>query len=226
MDRINARCISAVYKYVFPNFLKNMKGENEKMKKKTVALLLALVLVFGAAVGGTIAYLMDSTDSVTNTFTVGKVDIDLYETKDGKHVTGNAYQLIPGTTYAKDPTVTVTADSEDCYLFVKFEEKNNAAKYLNYTSNLKTPDWTRGDGTNIPADVWYRVVNKDDTKKTFNLLAGNDTYTNGCITVNGTTVTNESMNTAKTAELVYTAYAIQKANFDSAADAWAAIPKA
>lgn len=199
------------------------------MKKKTLALLLALVLVFGAAVGGTIAYLTAKTDPVVNTFTVGKVAITLDEkdtdgSSNGKRDTANAYQLIPGTTYEKDPTVTVKAGSEDCYLFVKFEEKNGVATYLNYTSKLKAPEWTQGDGTNIPADVWYREVTKADTDTVFTLLAGNDTYTNGCITVNANTVTNESMNTAKTAELVYTAYACQKSGFESdAAGAWAAV---
>ena len=192
------------------------------MKKRTLALLLALVLVFGAAVGGTIAYLTDTTDPVTNTFTVGKVDITLTETfntdtnNDQKNDAWQA-QLIPGTTYAKDPVVTVTADSEDCWLFVKFEEKNDAATYLNYTSNLTAEnDWTRGDGTNIPSNVWYRAVNKADATKSFHLLDG-DT-----VTINSTAVTNENMNTAANAQLVYTAYACQKANM-TAVDAWAAV---
>ena len=192
------------------------------MKKRTLALILALVLVFGAAVGGTIAYLTDTTDPVTNTFTVGKVDITLTETfntdtnGDQKNDAWKA-QLIPGTTYTKDPVVTVTADSEDCWLFVKFEEKNDAATYLNYTSNLTAEnDWTRGDGTNIPSNVWYRAVNKADATKSFHLLDG-DT-----VTINSTAVTNENMNTAANAQLVYTAYACQKANM-TAVDAWAAV---
>ena len=192
------------------------------MKKKTLALLLALVLVFGAAVGGTIAYLTDTTGPIANTFTVGKVDITLTETfntdtnNDQKNDAWQA-QLIPGTTYAKDPVVTVTADSEDCWLFVKFEEKNDAATYLNYTSNLTAEnDWTRGDGTNIPSNVWYRAVNKADATKSFHLLDG-DT-----VTINSTAVTNENMNTAANAQLVYTAYACQKANM-TAVDAWAAV---
>ena len=197
------------------------------MKKRTLALILALVLVFGAAVGGTIAYLTDTTDPVTNTFTVGKVDITLTETfntdtnNDQKNDAWQA-QLIPGTTYAKDPVVTVTADSEDCWLFVKFEEKNDAATYLNYTSNLTAEnDWTRGDGTNIPSNVWYRAVPKAATNTSFQLLAGDNTYPNGCISVNNN-VTNDNMNTAANAQLVYTAYACQKANM-TAVDAWAAV---
>lgn len=197
------------------------------MKKKTLALLLALVLVFGAAVGGTIAYLTDTTGPITNTFTVGKVDITLTETfntdtnNDGTNDAWKA-QLIPGTTYTKDPIVTVTNDSEDCWLFVKFEEKNSPATYLNYTSNLTTANgWTQGDGTNIPTNVWYRAVNKTDATKSFQLLAGDSTYPTGCISVKNT-VTNGDMDTASDAQLVYTAYACQKANM-SAIDAWTAV---
>ena len=195
------------------------------MKKK----ILALVLVFGAAVGGTIAYLTDTTGPIANTFTVGKVDITLTETfntdTDGDR-TNDAWkaQLIPGTTYAKDPVVTVIADSEDCWLFVKFEEKNDAATYLNYTSNL-TPEngWTPGDGTDIPSNVWYRAVNKADATKSFQLLAGDNTYTTGCISVKDA-VTKDDMAAASAAELVYTAYACQKDNM-TAVDAWAEVNK-
>lgn len=199
------------------------------MKKKTLALLLALVLVFGAAVGGTIAYLTDTTDPVTNTFTVGKVDITLTETfntdtnNDQKNDAWQA-QLIPGTTYAKDPVVTVTNDSEDCWLFVKFEEKNNPTNYLDYTSNLTEANgWTQGDNTNIPSNVWYRAVAKDATVKSFQLLAGNDDYATGCISVKNT-VTNGDMDTASDAQLVYTAYACQSANMTVNA-AWAEVSK-
>ena len=199
------------------------------MKKRTLALILALVLVFGAAVGGTIAYLTDTTGPIANTFTVGKVDITLTETfntdtnKDGKIDAWQA-QLIPGTTYAKDPVVTVTADSEDCWLFVRFEEKNDAATYLNYTSNLTAANgWTQGDGTNIPSNVWYRAVNKADPTKSFQLLAGNNDYLTGCISVKNT-VTNDNMTAASAAQLVYTAYACQSANMSVNA-AWTEVNK-
>ena len=50
------------------------------MKKKTIALLLVMMMVFGITVGGTIAYLTDS-EKVVNTFTVGNVQIKLDEAK-------------------------------------------------------------------------------------------------------------------------------------------------
>ena len=86
------------------------------MKTKSKALLLTLcaVLLVAASVLGTMAYLT-STDTVTNTFTVGKVEIKLDETDvtnpNGPRVTANSYKLMPGTTYTKDPTVTVKAGS-------------------------------------------------------------------------------------------------------------------
>ena len=87
------------------------------MKTKSKALLLTLcaVLLVAASVLGTMAYLT-STDTVTNTFTVGKVEIKLDETDvtnpTGPRVQANSYKLMPGTTYTKDPTVTVKAGSQ------------------------------------------------------------------------------------------------------------------
>lgn len=107
------------------------------MKTKSKALLLTLcaVLLVAASVLGTMAYLT-STDTVTNTFTVGKVEIKLDEAKvtaDGipvegaARVTANSYKLMPGTTYTKDPTVTVKAGSEDSYVRMKVTFNNAAA---------------------------------------------------------------------------------------------------
>lgn len=94
--------------------------------KKTLTVLLALVLVIAMSVAGTMAYLT-STDTVTNTFTVGNVAITLDEAAvdeygvatDAPRTNANEYRLIPGHNYLKDPTIHVAANSEDCYLFVK-----------------------------------------------------------------------------------------------------------
>lgn len=99
------------------------------MKTKSKALLLTLcaVLLVAASVLGTMAYLT-STDTVTNTFTVGKVEIKLDETDvtnpNGPRVKANSYKLMPGTTYTKDPTVTVLKGSEDSYVRMKVTFNN------------------------------------------------------------------------------------------------------
>ena len=119
------------------------------MKTKSKALLLTLcaVLLIAASVLGTMAYLT-STDTVTNTFTVGKVEIKLDETDvtnpTGPRVQANSYKLMPGTTYTKDPTVTVKAGSEESYVRMKVTFNNAAAlmEMLPSADNLEdfTPD--------------------------------------------------------------------------------------
>lgn len=119
------------------------------MKTKSKALLLTLcaVLLVAASVLGTMAYLT-STDTVTNTFTVGKVEIKLDETDvtnpNGPRVKANSYKLMPGTTYTKDPTVTVLKGSEDSYVRMKVTFNNAAAlmEMLPNADNLEdfTPD--------------------------------------------------------------------------------------
>ena len=102
------------------------------MKTKSKALLLTLcaVLLVAASVLGTMAYLTSS-DNATNTFTVGKVEIKLDETDvtnpTGSRVQANSYKLMPGTTYTKDPTVTVKAGSEESYVRMKVTFNNAKA---------------------------------------------------------------------------------------------------
>lgn len=118
--------------------------------KKTKAILMALcaVLLVAASVMGTLAYLT-STDTVTNTFTVGKVEITLDETDtddstvDADRDTANKYKLMPGHTYTKDPIVHVAAGSSDCFLFVKVDNQIAAIEDENNTvaGQMKANGW-------------------------------------------------------------------------------------
>lgn len=87
------------------------------MKKKSILLAAtAVMLVAAMSIGGMLAYFTD-TDTKTNTFTVGNVDITLEEPKwdaDVEHV------LMPGTTFAKDPTVK-NVGSESAYMFLTID---------------------------------------------------------------------------------------------------------
>ena len=100
-----------------------------KTFKKAILLVACAALLVGASIMGTLAFLQDKTETITNTMTVGNVAITLDESvldangeKTGVRSTaGNAYKLVPGKTYIKDPTIHVAAGSENCYLFVKIE---------------------------------------------------------------------------------------------------------
>lgn len=99
------------------------------MKKKVTAIALAVCILAVAVIGATMAYFTD-TDSKTNTFTFGKVDIDLTEesnednekgVKAGTVGTdgGITYPgVLPGLVYSKVPTVTVKADSLPAYVVI------------------------------------------------------------------------------------------------------------
>lgn len=189
-----------------------------KRKKKGVSTkvflsLLALVLVVGCAVGGTIAWLTAKTDPVVNTFTYGKIKIELAETKpENKQAT-----IIPGVNISKDPKVTVKADSEACWLFVKVAEEGTfVANKVTYSI---ADGWTQGDGTVIPTNVYYREVNAVTADTDFYVLKDN------MVTVSEELTKAEVNSITTQPTLTFTAYAVQKDGIDTVADAWAKVDK-
>lgn len=91
------------------------------MKKKIVALCLCVALAVVAIGGATLAYFTD-TDTKTNTFTTGKVDITLEENfkKDSKLLpaTGSAQDGTLQNGVTKEIAVKVEDGSEDTYVRV------------------------------------------------------------------------------------------------------------
>ena len=106
------------------------------MKKRTLALLVALVLVVGCIIGGTLAWLTAKTDAVVNTFTTSDIDVTLTETEE-------EYKMVPGYTIHKDPNTTVVKGSEECYLFVKVEKSANFDSFMTYEM---ADGWTALEG--------------------------------------------------------------------------------
>ena len=69
--------------YQGKHYQKNEHVEKRSRAKKPLAALVALVLILGAVVGGTLAYLAARTDAIVNTFNPAKVDIRIDENFDG-----------------------------------------------------------------------------------------------------------------------------------------------
>ena len=190
------------------------------MKKKSLALVLALAMIVVCVVGGTLAWLIDKTDPVKNTFTYGDINIKLEETGTTAAADGSAtkeFKMIPGYTIAKDPKVTVLAGSEKCYLFVKVDKSANFDTFMTYNM---ADGWTALTGVN---GVYYRVVDASATNQEFGVLK------NDKVTVSGD-VTKAMLNALTEATqptLTFTAYACQymKNNTEhfTAADAWAKV---
>ena len=99
------------------------------MKKKLTAIFLCVALVAIAIVGASLAYFTD-TKSVTNTFTVGKVKIDLIESKFHREGNDNS-----GDTSIPDPTQTASGMkyvTDGHKAFTDDEIKADAEKYSEY----------------------------------------------------------------------------------------------
>lgn len=178
---------------------------------KTLVALLSLVLLLGCSLSGTLAWLADKTDPVTNTFTVGDVNIELDET------TGTEYKIVPGVNIAKDPKVTVKANSEACWLFVKIEESANWPDELTYTI---ATGWTKLTGV---TGVYYREVDAETAKNgdDWQVLAGDNTYPDGVVTVSDTLTKSELQELASNnPTLTFTAYAVQQEGVGTAEEAW------
>ena len=88
------------------------------MKKKIIALCLIVALAATAVIGGTLAYFTDNAKA-ENVFTVGGVDIDLTEPNWEGTGKEEAVTVYPGEPLAKDPTVTVAAGSNPCFVRLK-----------------------------------------------------------------------------------------------------------
>lgn len=200
-----------------------------KNMKRSVALLVAIALLIGCAAGGTMAWLMDKSNTVTNTFTTADVDIELTETK------GSSFKMVPGAVYYKDPYVTVTSDSENCWLFVRVTESSEPTlgDYIKYAI---ASGWTAGNGTGaeqngVPVGVYFRAVEVNGTEQKIEILGSGEytaadsvKYTWGAnqILVKPE-ITKQQMDALGNSEptLTFTAYAVQKSGFDAAKDAWA-----
>ena len=211
-----------------------------KRSKPLVLALCAVLLVVGTILG-TVAYLQD-TASVVNTFTVGNVHLKLDEAvvdekgepTGGRTETGNAYHLLPGETYTKDPTVTVLKGSEESY--VRMMLTLNCASELDaifapngavlteifkgYDATKWTyVDVTRENDNTITYEFRYfeTVEAEDNADLVLDALFDTVTVPN--------TMTGDQLATIADLEITVEAHAIQATGFANADEAWVAFSK-
>lgn len=176
---------------------KNMKG---------AAFIAAGALALSLGAFGTMAWLTDTTDPVQNVFTVGNVKLDLAETT-------SDYKMVPGVDIAKDPTVTVKANSEDAWVFVKVEQSAGFESYLTYAVDQ---GWTALAGQ---TGVFWREVAGSAADQVFPVLLDNKATVLDSVTNDMMDAVSEG--TVQAPALTFTAYAIQKSGFADPAAAWA-----
>ena len=205
--------------------------------KKILVALLAVVMIVGCTIGGTLAWLSATTNTVTNTFTVGDVNIDLRETVEGTEksaklgeVKNENFHIVPGVTQAKDPKVVVEANSENSWVFVQIKEVHNTVdgnsavtKYVEW--NIAS-GWTKLGDTVDGVSTYYRTENYDKTTTDvpYYVLLGDVTNTNGKVSYNGelTKADIDELGENKP-QLVFKAFAVQEVDGETVDTAWAKI---
>lgn len=126
------------------------------MNKKSLVMMLVTICLIGVVgVGATMAYLSDTADQLTNTFTLGKVDIELKEPN-----WEEPDVVVPGQEIAKDPTVTVAANSVDSYVFMSVSGID-AMEDAGFEINGFSAAWKNVDADSEDADGIYVYVDAE-----------------------------------------------------------------
>lgn len=150
-------------------------------KKKLMMAVVSASLVGVVAIGGTLAYLSDKSNTVTNTFNVGKGYVD-----DNKHVglwldetkkTGDENpteidlvnrteegvqydEMLPGSVVAKDPTFHLTKESTNSYVFAEVKGLDALVKAGFVVSDTDLKDVPE-PASNL-SDSWQKVADFGD----------------------------------------------------------------
>ena len=192
------------------------------MKKKVTAIALAVCILAVAVIGATMAYFTD-TDSKTNTFTFGGVDIELTEKsekdeqnkihagteKDG----GFTYDtVLPGLVYSKVPTVTVKEGPAWVVVTVTVPTFYDHPDFFNETANER--DFAKEKKVVGENTVYYFYANAAVT-------AGSSVTPFTEVKINPALTQNDVKN-LPTFNVVVNAYGIQKDGFDDAKAAFTA----
>ena len=111
--------------------------------KKLVVAVVALSIALVCAIGGTLAFIAAKSNSVINTFTYGKIALTLTETEGTKNNGVREFEnIVPGAEVEKDPTVSVLANSENCYVYAKVVNNVVLDGNVVVTCNINTSQWT------------------------------------------------------------------------------------
>ena len=193
-----------------PKYASNVRRRKKHAGLKLFAMTFAISMLIFSIIGGSIAWLMTSTDPVVNVFTHGDIQIKLEET------TGDRYKMVPGKVLEKDPEITVLAESEDCWLFVKIEE-SAVEKLGDYIEYAVADGWTALE--EVPG-VYFRTVDSNEADQKFAVLKNNEVKVKGSVTLEML----EKLNDSNYPTLTFTGYAVQRDaeidEIDSAAEAW------
>ncbi len=177
-----------------------MSKSKKNVLVTSVAVITAAALLLG---GGTYAYLQGETEDVVNTFNTNEVLVELDET------TGSEYEIVPGMSSEKDPTVTVNA-TVPAYVYVEVTDATDGLVTYELADG-----WTALDGVE---NVYYREVEASDAEQTFAVLKDNTVSYDAALA--NSDMLNEDGTLKDGLTLTFKASAVQKEPFANAVDAY------
>lgn len=201
-----------------------MRRNSNGISARVLVMAVALTLIIGGIIGGSVAWLAVKTDPVVNTFTVGDINITLTETGatqgDGKYT--KDYTVTPGVNLFKDPKVIVEAGSEPCWLFIKVDAVNWPDSIVDGSGNRKIDYKLVNTWTPLPGceGVYYQDLTSKTTENTDYKIIVNDE-----VTVSKDLTKEDLKKITGSFSLTFKAYAIQKDSFDTVDKAWAEVSK-
>ena len=183
--------------------------------KKFIMPIISAVLICCCLVGTTYAWIVAKADPIINTFTAGNINISLSDT------TTRNMTMVPGVKLTENSKAIVRANSEACWLFIKVKKTNSFDAYMECEMDSV---WTKLALENNPGyEVYYREVASSDTDQNFDVLES--PYAEGVgdeilVKPEVTKAQLEALNTHNYPTLTFTAYAVQRLKFETAAAAW------
>ena len=219
-----------------------------RLYQRTLITALCALLIVSAAVSGVLAYSVSS-ESDTNVMSVGRVKITLDEAQvdpqgvpvpDAPRTTqGNHYELKPGHTYTKDPTVTVAGGSRDAYVRVMVTIRGYSSVEATFGQGFSLRAWLTGYDETVWTPAGTPVRDDEQDSITYELR-----YHQPCVqsaqdtalppvfsgfAVPGSVTGDQLRLIAQSAAEVAVeieGHSIQKDAFNTADDAWAAFDAA
>ena len=171
-------------------------------------LVTALVLSMATAISGTLAYLT-STETATNTFTVGNVNIDLTEPSWNPD---EMPTLLPGVEIPKDPQITNEGNT-DAWVWMEIAVPTDLMSYIDWDTTewtMVNPATVSGNNTIVTMKRGDKLEPGDTTVPVFTQILLDSAIKQMPASLGNGTV-----------DIVVSAYAIQDAPFTTIDDAMA-----
>lgn len=122
----------------------------------------------------------------------------------------NEFKIIPGKVISKDTKLTVEAESEACYLFIKFQKPDNFDTYIEYEME---DGWNEFNGS---VDAYYYESPKTTENTDIYIFKDNQIEVKETVTKEDIEALNGNSFTIN-----FTVYAVQKTNeIATVEDAW------